>query len=164
MDKNKEITIFRLEHKQDQKGPYSSYKISRKEWTNRYHGDRETPSPCDDELLYKYGEKNGWFDGSVNIKNLFFAFESIESLYEWFTDKELSILKQHNFVVAKYKVTQIIQGSNQVVFTKEDVISRSTVKSLPKRIKTHPQEHFVEKEQQYTEEESQAILELAGLL
>jgi hypothetical protein len=156
-------TIYRVECAKTFVGPYQSGRIRNKEWSKRSHGDKDTPHPGEDKKLSEYGEEHGWFDGNVYIGNFLFAFISIDSLYKWFTDGEIRKLKKHGFVIAAYQVPSetLIRGTHQVVYTKDNVLSRKVLEIFPARKIPHPKENYdSEQAMMYSEETSRRLLDL----
>lgn len=157
--------IYRVECKNSGLGPYQSSRIPLKSWSTRQHGEGTTATPGYDPEIREYGEKQGWFDNGY-IGHLFFAFESTESLYDWFTDKELSKLMAAGFIVKKYEVPEefLVTGTYQVIFTQDSVVSKKELIRLPKRKKIHPQENYVYQEKKWTEAQSAKFLKNMRIL
>lgn len=156
-------TIYRLECANNFMGPYQSGRIGIKDWSTRGHGDKDTPHPGMDKKLLAYGEPLGWFDAKVDIRHFCFAFISFTSLYKWFTDKEIAKLKEKGFVIAAYTVPResLIYGTHQVIFTRDKVLSRKVVDSLPPRKTPHPKENYDSSiVVPWSEEKSRKILDM----
>lgn len=99
--------VLRVEHVIDGTGPYSIGNIT---WQEVSHiNNTRTPEPGIDTLPpHQYG--------------CLYGFSSRKQLSNWFTDKELTALKDLGFIICTYKVPEhtISYGCKQVTFIAPD--------------------------------------------
>lgn len=91
--------VWRVEHKDTGKGPYTSWNIETYMWQTQNHN--ELPEP-DEEGLPIWG--------------YFCAFRNRKQLHRWFKKRELQKLKTLGFKIVRRTAKVVKEGRKQVVF------------------------------------------------
>jgi len=107
------ITVYRIEHTKTKQGPYQGVD-SYRAWAVNNHNAKCRPTPTEDNKL-----REVWSKLNNEQQDKFkFGFSTKKGLLRWFSEKEISKLKQLNFNVVKYKVDakNVVKGERQVIF------------------------------------------------
>lgn len=88
--------------------------------------------------LFEIAERHNTFndpdEDRLNIykgnKEWFCAYKSVEQLQEWLTPQEIEILSKNGYKVLMLDVEEYQEGRDQVIFTKESIISSKDVTKL----------------------------------
>ena len=124
------MTVFRVEHKVDEIGPY------RIDWqwmkTKESHCvSNGHPGPRDDEFIQASTSelKDVFFDFvshfhvTDTIESLHYGFVSMESLTSWFSKEEYFELLKKEFIVRVYEAKEWIILKKQVLFKKGQCVT-----------------------------------------
>ena len=118
-------TVLRVEHF-DGWGMFISYKGDMHRQNvgalglseiNERHSNFNTP---DEDMLNAYKDDKEWFC----------AYKSVEQLQKWLTPQEIEILSKNGYKVLMLDVEEYQEGRDQVIFTKESIISSKDVTKL----------------------------------
>lgn len=103
-------------------------------------GNRQRCSGSDLKGMEELDERHAQFNppyrdgkegGSLPMReDHFCAFKSIEQVQQWITKSEMKILLQNEYRVFLLNVTECIEGKMQVLFRKEDIISKKDISEL----------------------------------
>lgn len=99
--------IYRVQHKKDGRGPYRPCFTVK--WIDDDRGESDRPP---------HWMEFGDFLGRIPLRfSAGSGFKDLDQLREWFSDRELSKLKELGFIIVKLKVNSIIEESDkQLVF------------------------------------------------
>lgn len=117
---SKYIEVLRVEHEIYENdlvfaGPYGvSGIVESDDWdvNGRHKNSLTHPSPQSDKKLKQiFGDK-------LNLSPYYCGFESISQLNNWFSSRDLNLLKSLDFTIRKYKVSKknVLFGDKQVLF------------------------------------------------
>lgn len=129
------IKVYRVEHEiyQNEKvyaGPYSPSGINiADDWAdpeNSGHGDPNHPSPYKDTILKEHPLVMDFTFSNTYV----FGFNSLDQLKQWFSETEITRLRNLQYVVAEYVSEDIIVGDKQILFVPKQDIERKLIYSI----------------------------------
>ena len=120
-------TIFRIESKVDGKGIYkSNHKNIDRSIYSKEMGKRHNNFPNIHGAFIPFW--NSFTDWTLEYKNYFCAFKSIENLLDWFEFNWVQeLVEELDFQLLKIKVSTCQVSASQVIFKKEDIISKEVI-------------------------------------
>ena len=110
-------TVFRVENEQGV-GPYRSDNLC-DGILNHHNGSKKHPNPWHDPLIHRYMEKDE-----------FCGFESLDALFEWFSDEEIDALELQGYYMVQTQGIVTAKGEKQLLFKKIPTHSQNHTYSL----------------------------------
>lgn len=114
--------IIRIEHPVDGIGLFQSNQITLS-WTHL------------SSILYRHQKFNNPSMNGLDIEEdyleWFCAYKSVEQVQEWILKDEMtSLCNDYGFIVYLLEVNQYQEGRDQIIFTKESIISKKDITEL----------------------------------
>lgn len=135
--------FIRIEHPYDGCGPFGSRWKGKSRYPHlppcpfNYHPNEigmlsqshwDMPTPCRDDSISCYFERGVHYCGYL----------SEETMWEWVGKMEMKMLLEVGFEVYKIEATDVGTGLFQVIFQKENIVSKKNItKSIKRKIKNN---------------------------
>lgn len=98
------VTLYRVEDS-DGNGPYCGVDYKKQELMGiKYHNYKDS--------IHLLPEED---TGRCMLPNEISAFDSLEQLHEWFTDRELELMSEHGYNIVEFQGIVTAYGNKQVI-------------------------------------------------